>query len=44
MRQTRRKRRLRKRDIWTIMQLKKRRAKKAKSNQIKRWYRKKETI
>jgi hypothetical protein len=39
MRQKSRKRRLRKRDPWTSLQLKQRKKKRAESNRIRQWYR-----
>jgi len=39
VRQTRRKRRLRKRDPWTSLQLKLRKAKRAENNKIRQWCR-----
>lgn len=39
MRSKSRKRRLRKRDIWTSLQLQKRREKRAEANKIRQWFR-----
>lgn len=44
MRQSARKKRLRKRDIWTIGQLRKRRERRAEANSIKRWARERKAV